>query len=56
MRNTDGNVDGNSVIDTDFDGDGDSDCNGSMYAWVREHDLDRQYGCTRHDTCDRQQL
>jgi len=49
MRNTDGNVDGNT-------GDANSDGNGSMYAWLLEHDLDRQHGRTRHDTRDGQQL
>jgi len=49
MRNTDGNVDGNT-------GDANSDGNGSMYSRLCGHDLDRQYGRTRHDTRDGQQL
>ena len=49
MRNTDCNVDGNT-------GDADSDGNSSLYAWLLDVDLDWQYGRTRNDTCDGQQL
>jgi hypothetical protein len=49
MRNTDGNIDGNTG-----DANGNSNC--SVYAWLLEHDLDRQYCGTWNDTCDGQQL
>jgi hypothetical protein len=62
MCYTDGNIHRNSGSHGDFDLDShpnrncDSDCNGSMYAWLCGDDLDRQYGRTRHDTSGGQQL
>jgi len=49
MRNTDGDIDGNT-------GDTDGDSNSSMYTWLLEYNVDRQYGCTGHDTSGGQQL
>ena len=41
MRNTDGNVDGNTVGNSYFDRNRNSDGNSGMYTWLLEYDLDR---------------